>query len=136
MTHAHITTWVVALILFVVAIAFQAKGHEKTKMVHMLLRLFYILIIATGAWILHSMSSFPFLYIVKVIVGLWVIGTMEMILVRTAKGKTRTFFGFSSLLRLWSCYISDLNYRLAFLSFRKVGIFANFYLFLPYGNVL
>jgi len=87
MTHAHITTWVVALILFVVAIAFQAKGHEKTKMVHMLLRLFYILIIATGAWILHSMSSFPFLYIVKVIVGLWVIGMMEMILVRTAKGK-------------------------------------------------
>ncbi|CUA79300.1 YisL family protein [Anoxybacillus suryakundensis] len=87
MTHAHITTWVVALILFVVAIFFQAKGHEKTKMVHMLLRLFYVLIIATGAWILHSMSSFPFLYIVKVIVGLWVIATMEMILVRTAKGK-------------------------------------------------
>ncbi|KIQ95702.1 hypothetical protein LH47_00133 [Anoxybacillus thermarum] len=87
MTHAHITSWVVALILFVVAIAFQAKGHEKTKMVHMSLRLFYILIIATGAWILHSMSSFPFLYIVKVIVGLWVVGVMEMILVRTAKGK-------------------------------------------------
>ncbi len=99
MTHAHITTWVVALILFVVAIAFQAKDM-KNKMVHMLLRLFYILIIATGAWILHSMSSFPFLYIVKVIVGLWVIGMMEMILVRTAKGKTRTSFGFSSLLRL------------------------------------
>lgn len=87
MTHAHITTWVVALILFVAAIALQAKGNEKTKMVHMMLRLFYVLIIATGAWILHTMSSFPALYIVKVIVGLWVIGTMEMILIRTAKGK-------------------------------------------------
>ena len=87
MTHAHITTWVVALILFVVAIALQAKGHGKTKMVHMMLRLFYVLIIATGTWILHTMSSFPALYIVKVVVGLWVIGAMEMILVRTAKGK-------------------------------------------------
>ncbi|MBA2874862.1 YisL family protein [Thermaerobacillus caldiproteolyticus] len=89
MTHAHITTWVIALILFFVTLSLQKTNSPKAKMMHMVLRLFYVLIIITGAILLYMLASIPPLYIVKVLVGLWVIGAMEMVVVRTRKG-TRT----------------------------------------------
>jgi hypothetical protein len=92
MTHAHITAWVVALILFFVTVSLQRSNSPKARMMQMVLRLFYLIIIGTGALLLHSMASIPPLYIVKVLVGVWVIGTMEMILVRAAKGKSTNMF--------------------------------------------
>jgi len=92
MTHAHITTWVVALILFAVTVSLQRQNSPKAKMVQMVLRLFYLLIIGTGVLLLLSIASIPVLYIVKAIVGIWVIGTMEMIVVRTKKGKSTNMF--------------------------------------------
>ncbi|MBM7620689.1 putative membrane protein SirB2 [Bacillus tianshenii] len=90
MTHAHISTWAVALILFVVAIALQKSGKAKgAKIVSMVLRLFYILIVATGVLLLWNINLTGD-YIVKGLMGIVVIGLMEMISVRTRKGKSTT----------------------------------------------
>ncbi|MBN6887587.1 peptidoglycan/LPS O-acetylase OafA/YrhL [Cytobacillus horneckiae] len=88
MTHAHLSTWIIALILFFVALGLQKSG--KDKVVHMILRLFYLLIIATGVMMLFSISNIDLMYVLKSIVGLWVISMLEMILVRTKKGKKTT----------------------------------------------
>ncbi|MGE8205187.1 YisL family protein [Heyndrickxia sp. NPDC080065] len=93
-THAHITTWVVALILFFVALALYKSGNSKgSKIVHMILRLFYILIIVTGAFLFFKFQSIdPALYGIKMLDGLLVIGMLEMILVRLKKGKGTGLF--------------------------------------------
>jgi hypothetical protein len=86
MTHAHITTWLVALILFFVALSLHKSGKEKgMKIVHMVLRLFYILILATGGMMFSDLYSVSLEYILKAVVGIWVIASMEMILVRSKK---------------------------------------------------
>ncbi|HZG70065.1 MAG TPA: YisL family protein [Chondromyces sp.] len=81
-THLHITTWVIAIILFFIALS------NGSKMVHMLLRLFYILVIVTGVVLFsryHSVDDM--LYGMKMLAGLLTIGLMEMVLVRKKKGK-------------------------------------------------
>jgi hypothetical protein len=93
-THLHITTWVVALILFFVANSLFKSGKEKPfKIVHMTLRLFYLLIIASGLQLLLSLAVISGEYIGKAILGIYVIAMMEMILVRAKKRKpTRVFW--------------------------------------------
>lgn len=51
----------------------------------MILRLFYILIIVTGVSLL-VMLEYPLAYIIKAFLAIWLIYTMEMILVRGSKG--------------------------------------------------
>src|SRR5690606_35366507 len=93
MIHAHITTWLLTLILFFVALGLRNGGKEKgLKIVQMILRLFYLLIIGTGIWILSSISSIDFMYILKSLAGIWVIAAIEMILVRKAKDKSTGAF--------------------------------------------
>ncbi|TKC18236.1 YisL family protein [Robertmurraya kyonggiensis] len=93
-THLHITTWVLTLILFFVALGLHKSGKAKAqKIVHMILRLFYLLTIATGGMIAHLMfSQYPITYVLKFIFGFLVIGFMEMVLVRTKKEKKTTMF--------------------------------------------
>lgn len=88
-THLHITTWVIALVLF-----FVAALASKSKGVHMALRLFYILIIITGgALFIEGMKyNMGMDYGIKFILGILVIGMMEMVLVRKAKNKPITAF--------------------------------------------
>nr|WP_106783812.1 YisL family protein [Lysinibacillus timonensis] len=83
-THLHITTWVIAIVLFLIA-AFASKS----KGIHMALRLFYILIIITGVALFITMmgSGMGMQYGIKFILGILVIGMMEMILVKQAKNK-------------------------------------------------
>jgi hypothetical protein len=87
--HAHITAWVIGLILFVVALFLYQSGKQKGfKIAQMSLRLFYLLIIATGVMLFVRHSSFdPALYGIKFLAGIIVIAMMEMILIRTSKGK-------------------------------------------------
>lgn len=87
MTHAHLSTWIVAFILFFVAFSLQKKG--KDKVVHMILRLFYLLIIATGVGMLFSINI-DIMYVLKALVGLWIIAMWEMILIRNKKGEKTT----------------------------------------------
>ncbi|MBT2688989.1 YisL family protein [Bacillus sp. ISL-47] len=88
MIHAHITTWFLALVLFIVALVMHKSGkHKGLKVVHMILRLFYLLIIGTGVWILSTLNNIDMLYVLKSLVGLWVIAMFEMIIIRTVKEK-------------------------------------------------
>ncbi|WP_316571121.1 YisL family protein [Neobacillus sp. YIM B06451] len=85
MTHAHITTWVLGAILFFVALSMYKGGNEKgAKITHMILRVFYLLILATGFMLLFSINI-DLLYILKAAVGLWIIAIMEFILMKTGK---------------------------------------------------
>lgn len=92
MTHAHITAWALGIILFFVAFAMYRNGNSKAKMVHMTVRLLYIIIIITGFLLYQSImktatSDMHMWYGIKMLVGIWVIGAMEMVLIRTNKRK-------------------------------------------------
>ncbi|MFS0864188.1 YisL family protein [Fredinandcohnia sp. 179-A 10B2 NHS] len=93
-THAHITSWVVAIILFVVAATLLNKaGKEKAqKIVKMTLRLFYLFILATGLLLLFGGVEIDGEYIGKAVLGILSIGFMEMILARQSKGKPTVMF--------------------------------------------
>ncbi|MFF2177298.1 YisL family protein [Lysinibacillus sp. NPDC058147] len=83
-TDAHITTWVIAIVIFLIA----ALMGKQSKGLHMTLRLFYILIIITGgALFFKYQSGDPMLYGMKFLGGILVIGMMEMVLVRQKKNK-------------------------------------------------
>ena len=91
-THMHITTWVIALILFFIA----ALSGKKMKAVHMILRLMYILVIVTGLALFlewrDKIAESGMNYDMKVLFGILVIGFMEMVLVRKNKGKSVNMF--------------------------------------------
>lgn len=89
--HLHITTWVVGIVIFLIA----ALSGKQSKGLHMALRLFYILIIITGGALFFEYSSFDaMLYGMKFLFGILVIGMMEMVLVRQKKNKpTGMFWG-------------------------------------------
>lgn len=91
-THMHITTWVLTLILFVIVLVLHKNGKAKAeKIVHMILRLFYLLTIATGGMLVHLLfSSYPVQYVLKFVFGILVIGFMEMVLVKMKKEKKTT----------------------------------------------
>ncbi len=92
MTHAHITTWLIALILFFIAISLHKGGKSRgLKVVKMILRVFYLLIIATGVVMLFSINITG-LYVIKAIGGIIIIGLFEMILSRTTKNKSTGIF--------------------------------------------
>ena len=89
-THLHITTWAIALILFFVA----ALASKKLTAVHMTLRLFYILVIVTGALLFFEYRDLiveihdsGMIYDMKFLFGILLIGGMEMVLVGKNKGK-------------------------------------------------
>ncbi|MCM3124914.1 YisL family protein [Mesobacillus sp. AQ2] len=87
MVHAHMTAWFLALVLFFVALGLHKSGKEKgAKIVQMVLRLFYVLILLTGFWLLFSINI-NIMYVLKAAVGLWVISMLEMILIRTRKNE-------------------------------------------------
>lgn len=91
-THLHITTWVIAVVLFLVA-AFMHRDSKGRKILHMVLRLFYILIIITGLTLfIEWSSSDPMVYGIKFLLGVLAIGMMEMVLVRSKKQKPVTMF--------------------------------------------
>lgn len=88
-TDAHIAAWAIALILFVIALILQKNGNKKGfKISQMILRLFYILILVTGGLLFFKHQSiYPMQYGLKLLAGLIVIAMLEMILIRTSKGK-------------------------------------------------
>ncbi|MGA9225934.1 MAG: YisL family protein [Mesobacillus sp.] len=87
MIHAHMTAWFLALILFFVSLGLHKSGKEKgSKIVHMILRVVYLLILLTGFMLLSSINI-SIMYVLKAAVGLWVISMLEMILIRTKKNE-------------------------------------------------
>lgn len=99
MIHAHITGWVIAFILlFIVFSAY--KSGKNGKVLHMVLRLMYLVILGTGIGLLmiyindgSPSGSLLGELIVKVLAGLWAIASMEMITVKANKGvSTKSFW--------------------------------------------
>lgn len=95
MTHFHVSAWTLAIVLFIITFFVMKSDREKpAKILHMIVRVFYILILATGADLLriyftNDVWGAP---ILKAIIGILVIGFMEMILIRTKKSKSTGMF--------------------------------------------
>ena len=94
MLHMHVTSWILGIILLLVAVFLYKQGKAKGgKIVHMILRLVYLLIIFSGGYLLFDVYLANFSMpmgmeaITKGLAGIWVVGAMEMILVKTSKGK-------------------------------------------------
>lgn len=88
MAHLHITSWVLAFILLIIVTRFYKQGKTKPgKILHMILRLDYLVILYSGGSLFGLYSSVSGELIVKVIAGLWVIVAMEMVSVRISKNR-------------------------------------------------
>ncbi len=83
MTHAHLTSIGLSLILFVIIVILQNQG-KKIKIWQMGLRASYLLIIATGGMLFYPSP----LYMAKAAIGILLIGLFEMVVVRKEKGKS------------------------------------------------
>jgi uncharacterized membrane protein SirB2 len=97
MTHAHMTAWFLAVILFLVALFLQKGGKQKgAKIVKMILRVIYLLLIGTGAMLLFSSgmlgTDLALQYILKAVAGIWVIGAIEMVLAKTSRNQSTGIF--------------------------------------------
>jgi|SRR5690625_2466819 len=93
MAHLHITGWVVAFILlFIVTSLYKQDKAKQGKILHMILRLDYLIILFSGIVLFIGYGGnygthFGEL-IVKMLAGLWTIIAIEMITVRTGKGQS------------------------------------------------
>jgi hypothetical protein len=85
--HSHAGSWFLTILFFLLSYFFMSKGKlTVSKVIHMILRLFSLIMIATGVGMLIGLH-FPLTYVVKGLLALILIGLMEMILVRSRKGK-------------------------------------------------
>jgi hypothetical protein len=104
MLHTHVSSWLLGIILFFVSYFLLKKGNIKgQKVTHMVLRLFYVLIIVSGGTIvtiITAESGFPPVYATKAIIGLWVIFMMEWILTKGKKGIYKSIYWFLLVLAL------------------------------------
>ncbi|SDN59970.1 DUF1516 family protein [Alkalicoccus daliensis] len=83
--HSHSLFWLVAVILFVLITTFYRSGKAKpAKIMHMVLRLFYILLLITGVSMV--IMNFYWATAVKGALAIWLIYTMELIATRMGKG--------------------------------------------------
>ncbi|HEX5563401.1 MAG TPA: YisL family protein [Sporosarcina sp.] len=92
-THFHLFTWVVGIIIFLVS-AVMANGSKGKKITHMIARLFFVLILISGIALFIKGMDYGrgAEYGIKFLLGLLTIGMMEMVLVRSEKGKKVTTF--------------------------------------------
>lgn len=89
MAHLHITAWALAIILlFVVSYLYKQDDSKVAKILHMILRLDYLLILFSGLMLFFSYSDkMNGELIVKVIAGIWTIVAMELITVKANKNQ-------------------------------------------------
>ncbi|WLR51527.1 DUF1516 family protein [Bacillus tianshenii] len=99
MLHTHVTAWTLTLILFFVSAAKLNKG-QAPKVLHMILRLLYIIVFVTGTHLLFAVWQMVTPAIIKGLAGIWLLSTMEMILVRGKKGKSVKSFWIQFLIAL------------------------------------
>ena len=96
-THFHIFTWVVGIILFLVAASMETESKGR-KILHMIARLFYVLILFSGVLLfLKILIIDGALYGVKFLLGFLTIGMMEMVLVRSAKIERHNWMDVSTM---------------------------------------
>ncbi|WP_430787735.1 YisL family protein [Virgibacillus flavescens] len=91
-THLHITAWALAFILFIVVVILNKSGKAKgAKIVQMILRLDYLLILYSGGSLLAEYfgGSSPLMgeAIFKGLAGIWAIFAMEMISIKMTRNE-------------------------------------------------
>jgi hypothetical protein len=64
------------------------KAGKNTKVIHMILRVLYIILLVTGGILFFSVFNITFLYIIKAVLGILMIAFFEIILVRSGDGRT------------------------------------------------
>ncbi|MBP2242081.1 FtsH-binding integral membrane protein [Cytobacillus eiseniae] len=99
MTHAHLAIIILTIILFCVTLILQKKGRNITVL-HMILRVFYLLIVLTGGLLFFSVFKVTILYILKALLGVAMVALFEMILVKNRDGKKVIGFLFLGLIVL------------------------------------
>lgn len=85
-THFHIFSWVVAVVLFLIASRMKV-GSRNRLILHMSARLFYVLIVISGMGLVMYHETGGTLVMVKALIGIVTIAFMEMVLVRSSKGR-------------------------------------------------
>ncbi len=86
--HIHVTLWTLLIISFVVSLILHRAGKAKgQKILHMVARLLYLLVLVSGLHMLAVWYHFQGAALIKGIAGVLVLVGMEMVLVRTEKGK-------------------------------------------------
>lgn len=84
---SHQGTWGLLIIAFLIAFAlYRTRKITGGKVVAIILRLFYFIMIISGAGLL-ALTGFPILYIVKAFLALVMIGCMELALEQAKQGK-------------------------------------------------
>lgn len=87
-THLHVTAWALAFILFIVVVILHRSGKAKgAKIVQMILRLDYLLILYSGGTLLANYFGAPQMgeAIFKGLAGIWAIFAMEMISLKSGR---------------------------------------------------
>lgn len=102
--HPHAHFWALLVVLFLVTyFLYKSNVAKGAKIVHMIVRLLFIIMIGTGIGLL-SIYGFPFTYILKGILAISLVYFMEMILVKTkrgtADGKTIAYYWIMCLVTL------------------------------------
>lgn len=113
-THLHVTSWVLALILFAVVLILHKQGKDRgAKIVQMVLRLVYLLILYSGGDLLANYFSGNMLLsaIIKSIAGIWIIAAMEMVVAKMKKNKPTT----SSWIQLIIAFIITIGLGFGYL---------------------
>ncbi|MGN7236153.1 DUF1516 family protein [Priestia megaterium] len=86
--HIHVTLWTLLIISFVVSLILHRAGKAKgQKILHMVARLLYLLVLVSGLHMLAVWYHFQGAALIKGIAGVLVLVGMEMVLVRTEKRK-------------------------------------------------
>ncbi|WP_346244036.1 DUF1516 family protein [Shouchella clausii] len=85
--QSHAGLWRITILLFFLAFILLKIGKPKGKKItQMLLRLLYVIMIVSGLGMLIVLK-FPWLYVIKGILALWLIWTMELILSKSVARK-------------------------------------------------
>lgn len=96
----HVYSWTITLILFVICFALLKAGKMKPqKIVHMILRLFYILTLLTGIGIIFS-YNFMGAALIKGALAIILLILMELLLVKTRDRDNTAFY--------WILFLIDL----------------------------
>ncbi|MEH7180351.1 YisL family protein [Neobacillus vireti] len=98
MTHAHLTTLVLALIfLFIIKVLHNKE--KNSKIWNMVLRASYILVYVIGCILFFASYSIPLSYYIKATLDIIMIGLFEMVIVRKQKENPQISFGLHSKIK-------------------------------------
>lgn len=87
-TYTHMFSWFILLFLFFFVLIMH-KGSKERKILHMIIRFMYVIVIITGGalYVLMMNSELWVVYILKVIAGLIFITLVEITVTRANQSK-------------------------------------------------